>query len=75
MLELSKGKLTTDSANHSGEGIFFTSRMFDVFLSLKQTGWTIATILNCLSDFLMENKLKKTYDRERHFFCLHEHIA
>ena len=31
LLELSKGKLTTDPANHSGEGIFFTSRMFDGF--------------------------------------------
>lgn len=29
VLELAKGKLTTDPANHSGEGIFFTSRMFD----------------------------------------------
>ena len=28
---LSKGKLTTDPARHSGEGIFFTSRMFDKF--------------------------------------------
>ncbi len=31
LLELSKGKLTTDPANHTGEGIFFTSRMFDHF--------------------------------------------
>lgn len=31
ILELSKGKLTTDPAHHSGEGIFFTSRMFDKF--------------------------------------------
>jgi anti-sigma regulatory factor (Ser/Thr protein kinase) len=31
ILELSKGKLTTDPARHSGEGIFFTSRMFDKF--------------------------------------------
>ncbi|MCG2786132.1 MAG: DUF4325 domain-containing protein [Anaerolineae bacterium] len=31
ILELSKGKLTTDPAKHSGEGIFFTSRMFDEF--------------------------------------------
>ena len=31
LLELSKGKLTTDPARHSGEGIFFTSRVFDVF--------------------------------------------
>src|SRR5689334_16304502 len=28
VLELSKGKLTTDPKRHSGEGIFFTSRMF-----------------------------------------------
>lgn len=31
LLELSKGKLTTDPRRHSGEGIFFTSRMFDAF--------------------------------------------
>ncbi len=29
--ELFKGKLTTDESNHSGEGIFFTSKMMDVF--------------------------------------------
>jgi len=31
ILELAKGKLTTAPAHHSGEGIFFTSRMFDSF--------------------------------------------
>jgi anti-sigma regulatory factor (Ser/Thr protein kinase) len=31
ILELSKGKLTTDPTRHTGEGIFFTSRMFDMF--------------------------------------------
>jgi anti-sigma regulatory factor (Ser/Thr protein kinase) len=31
LLELSKGKLTTDPENHTGEGIFFTSRVFDGF--------------------------------------------
>ncbi len=35
VLELSKGKLTTDPENHSGEGIFFTSRMFDEFIVLS----------------------------------------
>jgi len=30
-LELAKGKFTTDPARHSGEGVFFTSRMFDRF--------------------------------------------
>ena len=31
LLELSKGKLTSDRRRHTGEGIFFTSRMFDSF--------------------------------------------
>jgi len=31
VLELSKGKLTTDPANHTGQGIFFTSRAMDRF--------------------------------------------
>jgi anti-sigma regulatory factor (Ser/Thr protein kinase) len=31
ILELSKGKLTTSSENHSGYGIFFSSRMADLF--------------------------------------------
>ena len=31
ILHLSKGKFTTDPKNHTGEGIFFTSRMFDSF--------------------------------------------
>jgi anti-sigma regulatory factor (Ser/Thr protein kinase) len=36
ILELSKGKLTTDPEHHSGQGIFFTSRMFDWFDILSQ---------------------------------------
>lgn len=35
VLELVKGKFTTDPSRHSGEGIFFTSRMFDVFSILS----------------------------------------
>jgi hypothetical protein len=35
IFELSKGKLTTDPKNHSGEGIFFTSRMLDLFTILS----------------------------------------
>ena len=31
ILELAKGKLTTDPTRHTGEGIFFSSRMFDQF--------------------------------------------
>lgn len=35
LFELSKGKLTTDPKRHSGEGIFFTSRMFDSYYILS----------------------------------------
>jgi anti-sigma regulatory factor (Ser/Thr protein kinase) len=35
LLELTKGKLTSDPQHHSGEGIFFTSRMFDRFMILS----------------------------------------
>jgi anti-sigma regulatory factor (Ser/Thr protein kinase) len=31
IFELTKGKVTTDPSRHTGEGIFFTSRMFDSF--------------------------------------------
>jgi anti-sigma regulatory factor (Ser/Thr protein kinase) len=31
IFQLSKGKFTTDPINHSGEGIFFTSRIFETF--------------------------------------------
>lgn len=31
LLELSKGKFTTDPRRHTGEGVFFASRMFDRF--------------------------------------------
>lgn len=35
IVELFKGKLTTAESNHSGEGIFFTSRMMDRFFILS----------------------------------------
>jgi len=31
LLELSKGRLTSDKSKHTGEGIFFTSRMFEQY--------------------------------------------
>lgn len=36
--EIAKGKLTTDPARHSGQGIFFTSKAVDVFV-LSSNGW------------------------------------
>jgi anti-sigma regulatory factor (Ser/Thr protein kinase) len=35
VLELAKGKMTTDPVHHTGEGIFFTSRVFDNFSILS----------------------------------------
>lgn len=35
IVELFKGKLTTDATRHSGEGIFFSSRLMDNFLILS----------------------------------------
>ncbi len=35
VIELTKGKLTTDPMHHSGEGIFFSSRMFNEFSILS----------------------------------------
>jgi len=35
VLELAKGKLTTDPDHHTGEGIFFSSRMFDEYAILS----------------------------------------
>ena len=36
ILELSKGKLTTDPQRHTGQGIFFTSRAFDSFMIVSR---------------------------------------
>lgn len=35
IIELFKGKLTTDTEHHSGEGIFFSSRIMDVFAAIS----------------------------------------
>ena len=35
IISLFKGKLTTDSENHSGEGIFFTSRVMDHYAAIS----------------------------------------
>jgi anti-sigma regulatory factor (Ser/Thr protein kinase) len=47
--QLSKGKLTTDPEHHTGEGIFFTSKMVDRF-TIRANGieWTVD---NAVSDF------------------------
>lgn len=45
--ELSKGKRTTDPARHTGEGIFFTSKVVDLFrLTSSGVRWTVDNIRN-----------------------------
>jgi anti-sigma regulatory factor (Ser/Thr protein kinase) len=55
IFELSKGKLTTDPTRHSGEGIFFTSRMFDSF-SIEANGLDFSHLESVDHDWLEERK-------------------
>jgi anti-sigma regulatory factor (Ser/Thr protein kinase) len=63
VIELTKGKLTTDPKRHTGEGIFFTSRMFDAFyilsgeVFLSQTygedeDWILQTTVNQIGTWI-----------------------
>ena len=56
--ELFKGKLTTDEINHSGEGIFFTSRLMDSFYIISS-----GKIFSC-NKFDAEKILNSTSDDE-----------
>lgn len=54
VLELTKGKVTTDSKRHSGEGIFFTSRAFDSFI-IQSSGYNYLRV-NPQHDWTLESK-------------------
>lgn len=54
ILELSKGKLTTDPVHHTGEGIFFASRVFDRFSIMS--GKLFFTHLESDNDWLLEDQ-------------------
>ncbi len=53
-LELSKGKLTTDPDSHTGQGIFFSSRMVDRFM-IQSGRASFFHIQNQSFDFIMES--------------------
>jgi hypothetical protein len=55
LFELSKGKFTTDPTRHSGEGVFFTSRMFDSF-RIKANGLDYHHDALSSDDFLRDAK-------------------
>lgn len=55
LLELAKGKFTTDPAHHTGEGIFFSSRMFDSF-SIRSGECYFSHEARSEEDWLLETK-------------------
>lgn len=59
LLHLSKGKFTTDPAKHTGEGIFFTSRIFDQFSILSSDLYY--SFKN--QDWLLSSEKKETFGK------------
>lgn len=72
ILELSKGKLTTDPKRHSGEGIFFTSRMFDSY-DILSGGVHFSHEFGESEDWILESKLVS--DGTAVWMKLHNHTA
>ena len=58
LFELSKGKLTTDPDNHTGEGIFFTSRVFDEF-EIDSKGMRFSHDEQFEFDYILESEFSK----------------
>ncbi len=59
VLELAKGKLTTDPERHTGQGIFFTSRLLDSF-DILSGGVHFAHTLTSDADWIMEPRELQT---------------
>lgn len=72
VLELAKGKLTTDPSNHSGEGIFFTSRMFDEY-EILSGGVYFSHEYGKEEDWILERP--KNLSGTGVFMKLHNHTA
>jgi anti-sigma regulatory factor (Ser/Thr protein kinase) len=72
VLELAKGKLTTDPSRHTGEGIFFTSRMFDDFVILSG-GVYFSHKFGTKEDWILERE--NTSNATAVFMKLNNHTA
>jgi anti-sigma regulatory factor (Ser/Thr protein kinase) len=72
ILELAKGKLTTDPKNHSGQGIFFTSRMFDSF-DILSGGVYFSHEFGKAEDWILEREVAR--EGTTVFLKLHNHTA
>jgi len=65
-LELAKGKFTTDPKRHTGEGIFFTSKMVDAFdISSGGVYFTSMSPIDNRKGTTVWMKLKNTSDKSR----------
>jgi anti-sigma regulatory factor (Ser/Thr protein kinase) len=65
-LELAKGKFTTDPARHTGEGIFFTSKMLDAFdISSGGVYFTAVSPMKNTKGTAIWMKLRNASDRSR----------
>lgn len=58
VLELAKGKITTDPASHSGEGIFFSSKAVDSF-AISSDGLAFYAGAKRDNEFLIDHKFSK----------------
>lgn len=72
ILELSKGKLTTDPARHTGEGIFFSSRMFDDF-DILSGGVYFSHKFGDKEDWILEREQSRNGTTV--WMALHNHTA
>jgi anti-sigma regulatory factor (Ser/Thr protein kinase) len=65
-LELAKGKFTTDPLRHTGEGIFFTSKLLDAFdISSGDVYFTSASPVKHLKGTAVWMKLRNDSERSR----------
>jgi hypothetical protein len=71
VLELAKGKLTTDPSRHTGEGIFFTSRMFDEY-DILSGGVYFSHEFGKEEDWILE---RVPHDGTIVYMKLHNHTA
>ncbi|MGH7294895.1 MAG: STAS-like domain-containing protein [Polyangiaceae bacterium] len=77
VLELAKGKFTTDPARHSGQGIFFTSRVFDGFRLFDQAA-SFSHELGREEDWILEGETgegKMRTSGTSVFLHLHNHAT
>jgi anti-sigma regulatory factor (Ser/Thr protein kinase) len=72
ILELAKGKLTTDPKGHTGQGIFFTSRLLDSF-DILSGGCFFTHTLGSDEDWILERP--ESSDGTAVFMKLNNHSA